>query len=94
MLALLAKCKVMMIEAAPTYQVNQPGAGSDADNPGNHLQEKIHQLQCIASFFSVQKLAIFADVLDQIREESGYGDITLVLADGQVQLVKKTNSYK
>ena len=40
------------------------------------------------------KLCLLADLIDQVRTTTGFGDVKIVIAAGRVELLKAENSYR
>lgn len=42
----------------------------------------------------LERMARLADLLDEVSQDTGYGDVTIVIAESKVVLLKSEKSYR
>ncbi len=48
----------------------------------------------LTKLLGIAKLARLVELLEDVIDETGYGDVKIVVAEGKVQMLKAEHSYK
>jgi hypothetical protein len=71
--------------------MNCPNQPEITDIPGANSKDMAARL---TKLLGTVKLVRLVELLEDVIEETGYGDVKIVVAEGKVQMLKAEHSYK